>query len=201
VGLNFLFRRAATPARVAIFPGAWNPPTIAHLEIARAALKVTDEVVWVLPRRFPHKDFENVSLEDRAGMLERIARAEEGFSAAISEDGIYAAIAEEAREFFGQSTEIALVCGRDAAERIANWDYGASGVLEAMLDRHRLLVAARSGDYRPPKRHRKRIVQLPLELPLDEVSSSEIRRRIAAGLGWRKLVPPSIVDLVEELYT
>ena len=191
MGLNFLFRRAATPARVAIFPGAWNPPTIAHLEIARAALKVTDEVVWVLPRRFPHKDFENVSLEDRAGMLERIARAEEGFSAAISEGGIYAAIAEEAREFFG----------RDAAERIANWDYGASGVLEAMLDRHRLLVAARSGDYRPPKRHRKRIVQLPLELPLDEVSSSEIRRRIAAGLGWRKLVPPSIVDLVEELYT
>lgn len=200
MALEFLFRQPGAPGRVAVFPGAWNPPTVAHLEIARAARKVADEVIWVLPRRFPHKDFESANLEARAKMLDLIARQEEGFSAALSDGGLCASIAEEARQFYGPSAEIALVCGRDAAERIANWDYGAPGVFDAMLDRHRLLVAARAGAYKPPKRHRKRIVPLPLELPLDQISSSEIRRRIAEGLPWRELVPAAIADAVAQTY-
>ena len=184
MALEFLFRPPGDPARVvALWPGAWNPPTVAHLEIARAAGKLADEVVWVLPRRFPHKDFETASLEARAKMLDLIVRSEgnagsgAGFSAALSDEGLYVDIAAEARRFFGSSVEVALVCGRDAAERIAAWDYGAPGVFDAMLDQHRLLVAARAGDYRPPRRHRKRILRLPVDLPLDHISSSEIRRR------------------------
>jgi nicotinate-nucleotide adenylyltransferase len=204
MALEFLFRPPGTPARVvALFPGAWNPPTVAHLEIARAARQLAGEVVWVLPRRFPHKDFETASLDARAKMLDLIVRNEgsaAGFSAALSDEGLYVGIAAEAREFFGSSVEIALVCGRDAAERIAAWDYGAPGVFDAMLDQHRLLVAARAGDYRPPRRHRKKIVRLPVELPLDHISSSEIRRRIAAGLPWRELVPNAVAGLVEDLY-
>jgi nicotinate-nucleotide adenylyltransferase len=201
MALEFLFRQPGNPARVvALFPGAWNPPTVAHLEIARAARKLADEVVWVLPRRFPHKGFETATLEARAQMLDLIARSEEGFSAALSDEGLYAGIAAEARRFFGSSLEIALVCGRDAAERIAAWDYGAPGVFDAMLDQHRLLVAARAGDYRPPRRYRKRILRLPVELPLDHISSSEIRRRIAAGIPWRELVPAPVASLVAKLY-
>jgi nicotinate-nucleotide adenylyltransferase len=203
MALEFLFRPPGNPARVvALFPGAWNPPTIAHLEIARTARQLADEVVWVLPRRFPHKGFETASLEARAKMLDLIVRNEgsAGFSVALSDEGLYVAIAAEARAFFGPSVEIALVCGRDAAERIAAWDYGAPGVFDTMLDQYRLLVAARAGDYRPSRRHRKRIVRLPVELPLDHISSSEIRRRIAAGLPWRELVPTAIAGLVADLY-
>jgi nicotinate-nucleotide adenylyltransferase len=203
MALEFLFRQPGNPARVALFPGAWNPPTVAHLEIARAARKLADEVVWVLPRRLPHKSFESASLEARAKMLDLIVRpegGEAGFSAALSDEGLYVAMAGEAQQFFGSSAEIALVCGRDAAERIAGWDYGQPGVFDAMLDRHRLLVAARAGDYRPPRRHRKRILRLPLEAPFDAVSSSEVRRRIAAGLAWRELVPAPIAAVVEEVY-
>ena len=204
MALEFLFRPPGDPARVvALWPGAWNPPTVAHLEIARAAGKLADEVVWVLPRRFPHKDFETASLEARAKMLDLIVRSEGSaarFSVALSDTGLYVDIAGEARQFFGRSVEIALVCGRDAAERIAAWDYGAPGVFDAMLDQHRLLVAARAGDYRPPRRHRKRTLRLPVDLPLDHISSSEIRRRIAAGLPWRELVPAAIAGLVQDLY-
>ena len=59
--------------RVALFPGAWNPPTVAHLAIARAALTWSDEVVWLLPRAFPHKSFDGAPFEDRLHMLRRIA--------------------------------------------------------------------------------------------------------------------------------
>ena len=34
----------------------------------------------------------------------------------------------------------------------------------------------------------------------DEVSSSEVRRRIAVGEAWEELVPDGIVELVKRIY-
>ena len=93
-----------------------------------------------------------------------------------------------------------LLCGRDAAERIADWDYGKPGVFDEMLEKHRLLVAARAGEYVPPARHLRRIECIPLVPGTEDVSSSEVRRRIRDGEVWEHLVPPSIVTLVREFY-
>jgi nicotinate-nucleotide adenylyltransferase len=199
LALEFLYRTAENPARVVLFPGAWNPPTVAHLDIARTARREADEVIWILPRAFPHKRFEGAGFEVRREMLESVAR-NAGFSAAVSDGGLYAEIASEAREFFGPQTDIALVLGRDAAERIAAWDYGAPGFFDNFIRRHKLLVAARGGDYEPAGHHRGRIFTLPMEASWDEVSSSEVRRRIAEGGDWRILVPPAIAEIVEDLY-
>jgi nicotinate-nucleotide adenylyltransferase len=199
LALDFLYRTAENPARVALFPGAWNPPTVAHLDIARMARHQADEVIWILPRAFPHKGFEGAGFDDRRAMLEVVAR-NAGFSAAVSDGGLYAEIAAEAREFFGPEAEIALILGRDAAERIAAWDYGAPGFFDDFVGRHRLLVAARGGEYEPARRHRERISALPMDSSWDEVSSSEVRRRIAEGGDWRALVPPAIAGMVESLY-
>ena len=133
-------------------------------------------------------------------MLETLAKQHAGFSAAVSAGGLYAEIAAEARDYFGPQTEIALILGRDAAERIAAWDYGAPGVFDEFVRRHRLLVAARQGEYQADPRHRESISTLPMESSWDEVSSSEVRRRIAMGENWRGLVPLAIAGLVEELY-
>jgi nicotinate-nucleotide adenylyltransferase len=200
LALEFLYRAAGNPARVVLFPGTWNPPTVAHVGIARMARQQADEVIWVLPRTLPHKGFEGAGFDARRGMLETLAREHEGFSAAVSDGGLYAEIAAEARESFGPETEIAVVLGRDAAERIAAWDYGAPGVFEDFIRRHRLLVAARSGEYEPAGHHRERISRLPMESSWDDVSSSEVRRRIAEGEDWRVLVPPGIAWIVEDLY-
>ena len=68
------FRRAAGQARrLGVFPGSFHPPTRAHLALARAALNVVDELLFVLPRRFPHKGWEGVGFGDRARMLEAAA--------------------------------------------------------------------------------------------------------------------------------
>lgn len=202
LALEFLHRSAADPHRVAIFPGAWNPPTVAHLDIARAARSLADQVVWVLPRAFPHKSFEGASFDSRCRLLKKLVESNstEGFSAAISEGGLYAEIADEARAFFGPETEIALVCGRDAAERMATWTYATPGVFDEMLRRHRLLVAARHGEYEPAGHHSGRIVRLPMAENWDEVSSSEVRRRIASGEDWKKLIPADLAGLIEHLY-
>jgi nicotinic acid mononucleotide adenylyltransferase len=133
-------------------------------------------------------------------MLETLARQHAGFSAAVSDGGLYTEMAAETQDYFGSQTEISLVLGRDAAERIAAWDYGAPGVFDDFVRRHRLLVAARSGEYEPASHHRKRISRLPMESSWDEVSSSEVRRRIANGEDWRVLVPPAIAEVVQDLY-
>jgi len=200
LALEFLYRAPRNPARIALFPGTWNPPTIAHVDIARMARNHADEVIWILPRAFPHKGFEGAGFEARRDMLETLARQRAGFSAAVSDGGLYAEIAAEARDYFGPRPEIALVLGRDAAERIASWDYGAPGVFDEFLQRHRLLVAARSGEYEPASHHLDLISTLPMESSWDDVSSSEVRRRISSGEDWRALVPPAIAGIVEHLY-
>ena len=200
MALELIHRAASSPSRVAVFPGACNPPTVAHLEIARAALTWADEVIWILPRAFPHKSFEGASLENRVRMLQLTTEREPGFSVALSDGGLYVEIAAEAQETYGPTTEIALLCGRDAAERIATWDYGKPGVFDGMLAKHRLLVAAREGDYVPPPQHRHRIVNLPLIPGTADVSSTEVRRRIREGLPWEHLVAGPAVALVRELY-
>ena len=61
-----------------------------------------------------------------------------------------------------------------------------------------LLVAARGGAYDPPSEIQNRVRTLSLPPELDEVSSSEVRRRIRAGERWRDLVPDSIAKLIEQ---
>jgi nicotinic acid mononucleotide adenylyltransferase len=132
-------------------------------------------------------------------MLCRIAAAEPGFSVAVAEGGLYLEMAEEARRHFGPHPEISLLCGRDAAERIAAWDYGRPGVFDELLESYPLMVASRAGEYLPHPRHSERVI--PLMVNRDEVSSTEIRARIAAGQPWRYLVPDAILTLADGIYS
>ena len=175
VALDFLFRQPGHPARVAVFPGAWNPPTIAHLEIARAARKLADEVIWVLPRRFPHKGFETADLEARAKMLNLIAHAEEGFSAALSDGGLLPRSPPKRESSLDPRSRSRWSAVRDAAERIAQ----RSGLRRARRfgrDARPASAARRRARRRLPAAQaplpKKNRVPLPLDLPVDEVSSS-----------------------------
>src|SRR5690242_20208760 len=120
--MEFFRRAAARPRRLGVFPGTFNPPTRAHVALARAALASVDEVVFVLPREFPHKTFEGASFEDRVRMLEAALAGEPRFSIAASRGGLFIEIARECREAYGAETGLYFLCGRDAAERIVDWD-------------------------------------------------------------------------------
>lgn len=204
MALEFLHRADSAnkggAKHVILFPGAWNPPTMAHVELARAARERADEVIWVLPRIFPHKGFEGADFDARCRMIEALTREEPGFSAAVAGKGLYAEIAAEAVACLGQDTRISFALGRDAAERIAAWDYGKPGVFDRFVEQHGLLVAARDGEYQPAPAHQRFIDVLPMKGSWDEVSSTEIRRRISLGGNWRDLAPASIEAIVREIY-
>ncbi len=125
--------------RVGVLAGAFNPVTRAHLALADAAVHQVDEVICVVPRVYPHKEFHGAALEDRIAMLKL---ASGRYRVESTSGGLFIDIARELRQ---ANTKLFFICGRDAAERIIHWDYGEAGAIEKMLEEFSLLVADRGG--------------------------------------------------------
>jgi nicotinate-nucleotide adenylyltransferase len=194
--MEFHIRANQTPWKLAILPGAFNPPTRAHLAMAESALGIVDEVLFVLPRAFPHKEYSGAEFDTRVQWLQAALGGNPRFSLASSERGLFIDMAREARVDYGAATQLFILCGRDAAERIVNWDYGGADNIEKQLEVFELLVAARGGHYDPPPQIRNRIRSIALPADVEEISSTEVRRRISAGEPWRHLVPGPIARLI-----
>jgi nicotinate (nicotinamide) nucleotide adenylyltransferase len=199
-GLKFYRQTMERPNKVGILAGSFNPPTIAHLELALAASGRVDVIVCVVPEVFPHKEYSGATLDQRVEMLE-----DAGLSAphaiASTQRGLFIDIARECRAHYGSRVELSFICGRDAAERILHWDYGRAGVMEEMFGEFELLVAPRGGHFAPPEGFRHRIHALALRSGHEEVSSTEVRERIARGDAWEHLVPEKIREQVREIYS
>ena len=186
--------------RLCVFPGTFNPPTRAHIALADAALAHCDEVLFVLPRSLPHKDFSGVGFHDRLRLLRKAVFGRPRFAVASSNGGLFLDIARECRDAYGRDTDIAFLCGRDAAERIVEWPYERPEMLDEMFDEFSLLVARRQGEYVAPPHLESRIRCIETDLAFDAVSATEVRDRIASGADWRELVPEAIAPDVERLY-
>jgi nicotinate-nucleotide adenylyltransferase len=199
--MEFFWRSSRKPCRLGVFPGTFNPVTVAHMALAEGALAVVDEVVFVLPRQFPHKTYCGASFEQRVELLGMALGGEPRYSVAASECGLFAEIAGECRKAYGADARLSFLCGRDAAERVANWDYGRCGAYEEMLQEFDLLVAARGGEYHPPESVVNSYARLELSGAWDQVSASEVRTRIGRGEPWEHLVPAAVRRRVGEIYT
>jgi cytidyltransferase-like protein len=197
--VEFIRRVVAHPSALGILSGTFNPPTRAHLALAKAALEHVDEVLFALPRILPHKSYEGVGLPARLEML-RNAIPSGPYSLGVADRGLFADIARECRSVYGPPVRLRFVCGRDAAERFLGWDYGRPGAITEMLEGFDLLVAARQGDVQRPVELESRIHTLAMPPGYDDLSASSIREKIARREAWELLVPDSIVGLVRENY-
>lgn len=191
--MQFYHRAPGSPTRLGILPGTFNPVTVAHLALAEAGLKMVDEVLFVLPSVLPHKTWAGASFEDRVSLLVDAVGHEARFSVASTERGLFVEIAEECRSVY-PAPKLSFLCGADAAERIANWDYGDPDTFARMMSQFDLLVAERGDKFALPHR------PLPLAGVHAHVSATEVRERIVQGQPWEHLVPPAIRDEVRRIY-
>jgi nicotinate-nucleotide adenylyltransferase len=198
--MEFYRRCNGSPSRLGIFPGAFNPVTVAHVALASAAFSQVDEVVYILPRAFPHKSYTGASFAQRVELLCAAVKEGEACSIAAADGGLFLEIAAECRAVYGDAISLTFLCGRDAAERIVNWDYGDPGACAAMLRQFELLVAARRGEYAPPPEFRHAIKVLDLPGEFDHVSATGVRQKIARGEPWEHLVPPATRQLARQIY-
>ncbi len=201
MGIEFYKRAEARPQRLGILAGAFNPPTRAHLALAHAGLSAVDEVLFVLPRSFPHKGYEGVAFEERLQLLLTCTKGEASYSVASVDGGLFVDIARECRESYAPGTQLAILCGRDAAERIVTWDYGYAGAVEKILEEFEVLVASRGGGYEPPTQFQNRIRAIPIASGFEEISATVVRERIQRGEPWEHLVPTAIAQSVHRLYS
>jgi nicotinate-nucleotide adenylyltransferase len=195
------FRRAALPLkRLAVFPGAFNPVTVAHLAMAEAALAHVDEVLFVLPREFPHKEYRGASFAERIELLSAALAEEPRFSLASSAGGLFVEIAGECRQAYPEGVRLSFLCGRDAADRAAAWDYGRPEAFAEMLGSFDLMVVARGGEWISRAAYRGAVTRLELPGGYDRVSATEIRLRIARGEPWEHLAPAAAQPGIRRIY-
>ena len=187
------------PRRIGVFGGTFDPIHNAHIEIARAALTAgdLDVVLFMVAARPPHKTGETYAtpMQRLAMVRAAVANEPEMEASAIELDregpsytfetlGVLHAEYPEA--------ELFLILGYDSLVDLSGWREP-----DKILERARLLVVARPG--------RKQDVPEELNgqyeiVPFDEtdLSSTEIRSRIAQGVSADDAIPRPVLDVIHK---
>jgi nicotinate-nucleotide adenylyltransferase len=193
-----------TRQRIGLFGGTFDPPHLAHLLLASEAAYQLElsRVLWTLTPHPPHKHDQTITpLEHRLEMLKltisddplfELSRLElDRPSPHYSVDTIRTLASQE------PDADIVLLIGGDSLHDIPTWRFP----LELIVAVHQIGVMRRPGDS----------VDLPAleaKLPgisgkvrfvdalLQDISSTEIRRRAANGEPFRYYVPPSVYQYI-----
>jgi len=193
-------------ARLGIFGGTFDPPHLGHLILAAEALDQLklDRVLWVLTPEPPHKQGQNrQTLEDRLEMLHIAISEFPSFQLSrvdIDRSPPHYAVdtVHLLAEQYPQSELIYLI-GGDSLRDLPKWHKplelvaacNSLGVMQrpdAHLDLARL-EASLPGITRKISN---------IDAPLLEISSSEIRQRIAAGRPFLHYLPVGVYFLIRE---
>jgi nicotinate-nucleotide adenylyltransferase len=189
--------------RVGILGGAFNPPHIGHLVCAQEALVQLelDQVVFVPVGQAPHRELEHdPGPETRLELVELAIADDARFAASrieIERSGPSYTV-DTLRELRAAAPddELFLILGGDQAAALPDW-HEPEEVLElaqvAVVERttwSRNAIGIKVGRLKGAERIRY------LDMPMIQVSSSSIRRRIAAGQPIRYLVPDRVANQI-----
>jgi nicotinamide-nucleotide adenylyltransferase len=200
------------PRRLAALPGAFNPPTLAHVALARAAReRGFDAVGFALATRTIDKeDAAGLPLEERLWLLSAIAAEEPGLRVLVQNRGLYAEQALAVRALFPSLEDLWFVVGMDKVGQIFDPRYYADfeASLESLFARAGLLVAARGALDRealrgllahdPAKRHAGRIRWLELDPRWRSLSATAVRERLAAGALPGEWLPTAVARFLRD---
>ena len=161
--------------RVGCYPGSFDPPTIAHLAVAEAAVRQggLDRVDLVLARRTLGKDHLDAgSVERRRAVLDAVAAARPWLGVVVTDAGL---IVDQAAGYD------AVVMGADKWAQVIDpaWYGGSAAARDAAVARLPLvLVAPRAGD-RPAG-----VELLDLPAHVADVSATAVRDGAPHAVGW-----------------
>lgn len=197
----------AAPRSLAVLPGAFNPPTRAHLALARSARdQGFDGVLLSLGSVTVDKQETGLALEDRLALLERVTEHEPGLGVVVVNRGLYAEQAEAIFSAIPGIRDLAFVAGMDKLPQILDPRYYADfeAALTALFARARLLIAARGGEERDTFerlladpvafRFRERIDWLELDPRWRDVSATSIRDALQRGGDVSEWLPAEVEE-------
>jgi nicotinate-nucleotide adenylyltransferase len=195
--------------RVGLLGGTFNPPHIAHLVCAMEARdQLGLDVVRLIPAAIPpHKEVPgDPGIEVRLELCRLAAGAEPGLEVSRIEADrpgpSYTADTLRALHDESPGDDLTFIVGGDMAYALPEWREP-----EVVLELARLAVGEREGVRRADILERLAGAGLPgvperigfFEMPRLDVSSSQLRRRVAAGRPIRHLVPDAVADRIASL--
>jgi nicotinate-nucleotide adenylyltransferase len=186
--------------RIALFGGSFNPPHVGHL-LAAAYVRAVGGVdaVWLMPAHRHPFGKKLVPFDDRVALCEALAshftevevtRVEEE----VPGEGRTIHTVEHLRQRY-PNTRFALIVGTDILSETHKWfEFDR---LVTLVD---LIVLGRSGhkvEVRPTTGPLAGATYL-WDVPMPEVSSTEVRARLLANRPVDHLVPASVLKLIHE---
>jgi nicotinate-nucleotide adenylyltransferase len=189
-----------------ILGGTFDPPHVGHLILAEEARLQAglSRVLWV-PAGVPWRKAARVvsPVDDRVEMVRRAIAGNGRFELCTLEAErpgpsymVETLVALKERH---PGSSLALIVGSDALQDLPSWNEA-----QRLLSVARLLVARRSDDgeelvsgvERALPGVAERVVWI--DMPRIDISSTELRRRVADGQGVRYLVPDAVAAYIEE---
>ncbi len=208
--------RSSNPIResskkLGIFSGSFNPITVAHIKMfeeAQAHFQL-DELLLLLAKANVDKDVFGLPLAGRILTLKRYAENQSDVSVGISSHGRYIDKVEVLKAIYPVGTEFHFIVGYDTLVRIFDPKYytDVHTELHHLFSQCRFIVANRDNvsietiqqflaqpNLKP---YISSVTYLILPDFYAEVSSTEVRKRIAQGDTISHLVPPIIAKFLK----
>ena len=191
------------PARLGVFGGSFNPPHVAHLAVAEAAADqlALGQVLWIPAATAPHKQgrADVASAADRLHLTRLATAGNARFAVAdveIARGGVsYTADTLRTLSAVYPDTRLVLLLGGDSLAGFPTWREpdGIASLAE-------LAVYARPGTDLAPALEAAQALGARvhvLDAPRLDLSSTELRRRLAAGQSARYLVPDAVLAAID----
>ncbi len=191
--------------KIGIFGGTFDPPHIGHLILASEAAQQLQlsRLLWVLAPDPPHKQDQPITpLSHRLGMLKRTIADNSIFEISyleIDRPGPHYTI-DTVRLLAKQEpdVDIILLLGGDSLRDLPTWRLNT----ELVAAVSKIGVMRRPGDSFDMPALESQIPGLTervsfIDALLQDLSSTELRRRVTEGEAYRYYVLPSVYDYIE----
>jgi len=197
--------------RIGIMGGTFNPPHYGHLqaaETARECLRL-NKVIFVPSGKPPHKDSREVAgSEDRYNMVVAAIKNNPWFEASrieIDREGPSYSVdtLRELKKIYGEKAKFYFIIGSDIVNELTTWkEYEklfrlCEFVEVTRPETHMAAIPERSEEIKKLIEEGKLKIST-IRSPLLEISSSDIRERVAQGRSIRYIIPPGVKDYIEK---
>jgi nicotinate-nucleotide adenylyltransferase len=179
---------------IGLFGGSFDPVHHGHLIVARVAQETLglDELRFLPAREQPFKRGRHAApAGDRAVMLELAIAGSPGFGLDRAEldrpAPSYTVDTLEALRAREPAARLTLLLGADAAAELSAWHRAAD-----LPNLARIVVFGRPGNPVPASP----LIAGTIEVPAVDISATEIRRRVRAGLPVRYWVPDAVAEYI-----
>jgi len=196
--------------KIVLFGGTFDPIHLGHTAVASEAAKSigTEKLIFIPAKRSPLKGFlPRVNDRDRLQMIALAIAGEESFEVSDFElkkpaPSYTLKTVEAFQSEFGQDASIYWLIGADAVDDLVYWHR-----ITDLIDACNLVTMYRAGCEPPDftrfqavwgRQRVEKLQQNIVKTPLVDISSTEIRKRLAQGRNASKMLHKTVLSYIQQ---